>query len=158
MDLDIYHTGHIRRSLSASGTTTRSIMRHRVEKITQEASSTRANQIGIVRRRTDTNRLRRTTEHVAHLVSEVLEDISRAGAGAVSRVAGVEDLIPDGEVVSRTGSSLEGGVSLQEEVPVACLGDAAVDDGSGDWVLAVRVLLGCWVEAGVVAFSDDDDG
>ena len=49
-------------------------------------------------------------------------------------------------------------MSLQEEVPVAGLGDAAVDDGPGDWVLAVRVLLCCWVEAGVVALSDDDDG
>lgn len=112
MDLDIHHTGHIRRALSATGTNTRRIKRHRVEQITQEASSTRTNQIGIVRRRTDTNRLRSTTEHVTHLVSEVLEDISRAGAGAASRVTGVEDLIPDGEVVRRTGSSLEGGVSL----------------------------------------------
>lgn len=112
MDLDIHHTGHIRRAISATDTTTRMIKRHRVEQVTQEAPSTRTNQIGIVRRRTDTNRLRRTTEHVTHLVSEVLEDISRAGAGAISRVTGVEYLVPDGEVVSRTGRSLESGVSL----------------------------------------------
>lgn len=112
MDLNIHHTGHIRCSVSAIGTTTKMIKRNRVEQITQEASSARTNQIGIVRRRTDTNRLRRTAEHVTHLVSKVLEDISRAGAGAVSRVTGVEDLVPDGEVVGRTGSSLEGGVSL----------------------------------------------
>ena len=50
-------------------------------------------------------------------------------------------------------------MSLQVEVPVTGLGDSAVDDGARLRVSgAFGFTIGCWVEASVVALSNNDDG
>ena len=50
-------------------------------------------------------------------------------------------------------------MSLQVEVPVAGLADSVVDDGARLRVGGVfGFTIGCRVEAGVVALSNDDDG
>lgn len=91
-------------------------------------------------------------------MSHGLEHVSGVLRGGHDFLLG-EDLVPDGVVMRRTGGPLEGCMGLQVEVPVAGFCDAAVDDGAVGGVLgAVGVFFAGRVEAGMVAFADDDDG
>lgn len=124
----------------------------------QVAAGSSADQVRVIGRRTDTHSPGGTAEQIAQSVGEILEDIRRVLEGGDGFLVG-EDLVPDGKVVGRTGGALDGGVSLEVEVPVAGLCDAAVDDGAVLGVGgAVGVLVAGGVEAGVMAFADDDDG
>ena len=115
-------------------------------------------QISVVGRRANTHRLGRAPEQVAQIVGQVLEGVGGAHERGL-HAALAEDLVVDDVVMRRPSGALEGGVGLQEEIPVAGLGDAAVDDGAVLWVArAVGVLRSGGVEAGVVAFADDGDG
>ena len=128
--------------------------------MTQIATRALTHQISIVRRWTDTNGFSSAAEEVAHAMSEIFENVSRVLQGRLWLFLLVrEDLVPDGEVVSGTSVSFDGGMGLQEEIPVPGLCHAAVDDGAVFRVCAlVGGCVGGGIEAGVVAFADDDDG
>lgn len=127
--------------------------------MTQIATRALTHQIGIVRRRTDTNSLSSSTEEVAHAMSEIFEDVSRVLQGRLCWFLLMrEDLIPDSKIVRGTSGSFDGSMGLQEEVPVSGLCHAAVDDGAILGVCAlVSGCIGGGIEARVVAFADDDD-
>ena len=129
-----------------------------IKKVAQVAPSSLTHQIGIVSRRANADGFGGTAEEVAHVVREVLEGVGGILEGGLD-LGATEDLVEDGVVVGGTGGALDGGVGLEEEVPVAGFGDAAVDDGA---VLRVRGPVGVFlldgVEARVVPLADDDDG
>lgn len=149
-------------TLSTNNTSSRGSRGSRIELLTEVAARTGTHQIGVVRRRTDADSLSGPAEEVAQVVRENLQDIRGteiACLGGLRGVRGVENLVPDGEVVCGTRGSLQGGVCLQVEVPVAGLGDAAVDDGAR---LGVEGLFGfrllCCVKPSVVPLANDHDG
>ena len=114
-------------------------------------------QIGIISGGANTDGLGGAAEEVAHVVRQVLEGVGGVLEGGLD-LAASEDLVEDGVVMGRTSGALDGGVGLQEEVPVPGFGDATVDDGA---ILRVRGAVGVfflgWVKAGIVAFADDDN-
>jgi hypothetical protein len=132
--------------------------RRRVIQVTQVAPCSSADEIGVICRRTDADGLGGSAKEVAHVVAEGFDDVGGVLEGLLRTWLPTENLVVDDIVVRRSGSTLDGGVSLEEEVPIAGLADAAVDNGAVLWVpRPVRVFLSGWVEAHVVALADDDD-
>lgn len=131
---------------------TRMVLRQRTVQIRSAALT---QQIRIVSRRADGDSLRRAVEEVAHIVRELLQFI------------GLErNVVFDDDVVCRTRGALQTLVCLEPELAEDAAGDAAVDDGAGEWVpgssillgVVVRVFLFSRIEASMVALAYDDDG
>ena len=96
--------------------------------------------------------MRQRLQHIRHAPA-----LSRQRRRARGFVDAGEDFVDEDDVVGWACGAFDGGVGLEVEVP------GAVDDEAG-FRVAVAVARGLGVgfgrgeEAGVVAFSDDDEG
>lgn len=99
------------------------------------APATLTRQVRVVRGTDKRDGLRRASEHVAHVVRQLLQ-----------RVRGESDLVVHDVVMCRTRRALEATVRLQEEVERVDGGDALVDDSAG---LRVPEVVGAGLLDGV---------
>ncbi len=132
--------------------------RDSIKKPTEIASGPFTHNICIVSGRADANSFGGATEKIAYAVCQIFEHVRDVLEGRWNFALG-EDFVEHDVVVGGAGGALERGVGLQEEVPVAGLGDAAVDYGA---VLGIGGAVGVagsrGIEPGVVALADYDDG
>lgn len=138
-----------------------------LEYIRQVSPRPLAQNIRMVRGRADTDSFGRAAIRVAERVGELLDLIGDRGrvplGGGRARA---EDLVEHDDVVRGPAGALQHGVRLQIELPQAFLGHAAVDDGARLQVGRALVVGGVGVhvagfggvEAGMMAFADNDDG
>ena len=132
--------------------------RRRGEHPAEVTSRPIADEIRIIRRGTPAHSLCCPPEKVAQIVGQVLERVGGAREGRL-HLALAENLVVNDVVMRRPGGALDRGVCLQEKIPVAGFGYAAIDDGTVWWVPgAIGLFLLRWVEARVVPFTDDGDG
>lgn len=134
-----------------------------------------SNQVGIVRWRADTDRLGGTAICVAHVVRQRLEHVGSTGSelvpedfvekdrvvGGTSRTCGAISFpIRNMEYESEKLLTLKGRMGLEEKVPVAYIGNTAVDNGSLLRTFRPRmdmVAVG-WIEARLMPFHRHYEG
>lgn len=117
----------------------------------------RTDEISVVRRGANAHSFGGPSKQITHIVRQVLEGI-RSGLELWRQLQIAENLIVNDVVVSWSGSALNRGVRLEEEVPVASLGDAAVNHRTIHRVTpAVCIFVPRRVEASVASLPDDDD-
>lgn len=113
--------------------------------------------IGMIRWRTDTHGLGGSRVRVTQGLSHPLQFIR--GTRRPLPGLGAEYLIQHHDIVRGPRRALDGGVALQEEIPVPLLRDAAVHHGARLAVAAAVHALGvARVEARVVALANNNDG
>lgn len=96
---------------------------------TEIASSPFTYNVCIVSRRANANRFRGATKQITHAECQIFEHV-RDGMERRWNFSLGKDFVQHDIVVGGAGSTLESLVRLQEGVPVARLGDAAVDYGA----------------------------
>lgn len=77
-----------------------------------------------------------------------------------------EDFVEQNEVMGRPDGALNSHVGLQEEIPIARFGNAAISDGTADWIRRPSINLsdavpsnvhGGRIKARIVTFPYDDE-
>lgn len=96
---------------------------------TEIASSPFTYNVCIVSRRANANRFRGATKQITHAECQIFGHVGNVIELTWNFSLG-KDFVQQNMVVGGAGSALESLVRLQEEVPVARLGDAAVDYGA----------------------------
>jgi hypothetical protein len=111
-------------------------------------TTTFAEQIGVIRRRTQAHGASGASKCVAKTVGQVLKLVSSE-----------LDLVLENHVMRWLRSTLETLMGKQEEVKQLLACDTTIDDGTGLWVasLPVRVSLLGRVEAGVMPLANNND-
>ena len=129
-----------------------------VKKLREVTSSPLAHHVRIVSRRADADGFGGATEKIAHVVRQILEHVGHVLKRRFHVALG-KDFVEHDVVVSGPRGALERGVRLQEEIPVAGLGNSAVDYSA---VSSIGGVVGATdsrrIETGVVALADDDNG
>lgn len=132
-----------------------------LEKISIVQPGALTRDVGIVRWRADAHSLGSASKGVTEGLCELFDLVGNVLALAT----GSKDLVQHYHVVRGAAGSLDHVVRLQEEIPHALFGHAAIDNGAGleistesAAVVGVHVLVASWVEARMVALADDDDG
>lgn len=132
--------------------------RSHIKEPTEIASSPFTHNVCIVSWRANANRFGGATKKITHVECQIFKHVGDV-LEPIWDFSLSKNFIQHNIVLGGAGGALDRGVRLQEKLPVAGLGDAAVDYCPTLGIAAgVGVVGSRRIEMGVVALTDDDDG